>query len=125
MSDIKNSGFFNQFVKAARSTTSTVSKKTGEFVEATKIKVAIADCENEIDALYIDIGKLVYQAFSDNTEPSETINEKCAQISEKLLQKDELKARLATVKDTVFCSSCGASNQAGSQFCSSCGSKLQ
>ena len=87
--------------------------------------MAIADCENEIDSLYIDIGKLVYKAFSENTEPSETINEKCALISEKIANREELKAKLAAAKDSVICETCGAGNPAGSQFCSSCGAKLQ
>ncbi|MBR2743333.1 MAG: zinc ribbon domain-containing protein [Clostridia bacterium] len=125
MADNITSGLFNQFVKAARSTTTTVTKKTGEIVEATKLKVAIADVENEVDSLYTEIGRLVYKAFSENGEPSETINEKCAVISEKLKDIELLKIKLAGVKDSVMCGECGAGNAPGSQFCSSCGAKLQ
>jgi len=125
MTEKKNGGLFNQFVKAARSTTTNVTKKTGEIVEATKVKVAIADLENEIETMYADIGRLVFKAYSDNTPPSEEINEKCAQITLKLKEVDELEIKLSGIKDEIKCPECGADNASGSQFCSSCGTKLQ
>lgn len=125
MSEKKSSGLFNQFVKAARSTTTSVSKKTGEIVETTKVKVAMADLQNDIDTLYCDIGKLVYKAFADNTPPSEEINEKCALISTRLEEIDVLNNKLSGLKEEIKCQECGADNSSGSQFCSNCGAKLQ
>lgn len=117
--------FLNQFVKAAKTATESVSKKTGEFVEATKVNVAIADIENEVDDLYTEIGKLVFDAFSENAQPSEAINEKCAQIREKLDVLDELKSKVASIKDLTICPKCESENQKGSQYCSNCGEKLR
>jgi len=126
MAEIKGS-FFNQIVKTARTTADTVGKKTGEIFENTKNKIAIADIQNDIEAVYVEIGKLVYQAFADGTEPSSEINDKCALISEKLNEIEALKDKIETdqPKSDAFCPNCGVAVDADGNFCASCGAKLK
>ncbi len=115
---------FNQIVKTARSTSASVSKKAEEVFETTKLKVSIADMQNEVESIYTDIGKLVYKAFVENEAPSEEINDKCSQISDILVQIEEVKDKIKASKNLTVCPNCNAAVDANSKFCAACGTKL-
>ena len=47
----------------ASSTYNTVADKSGKLIEETKLKIAISDKETDIDEIYEEIGKAVYNAY--------------------------------------------------------------
>ena len=47
----------------ASSTYNTVADKSGKLIEETKLKIAISDKETDIDEIYEEIGKTVYNAY--------------------------------------------------------------
>ena len=98
--------------------------KSNEIVEITKLRYAISDIEGDISKLMRDIGESVYEAYKDNKEPSEAINENCAAIDEKYAQVEEMRAKLNEIKNVTVCPKCGAAMDKESCFCSKCGEKL-
>ena len=105
--------------------TKTVVTKSNDIVEMTKLRYAISDGEQEISKLMREIGKCVYDAYKNNTEPSETINVNCAVIDEKYAQLDDMRAKLNTIKKITECAQCGKQNDKDAVFCSGCGAKLE
>ena len=98
--------------------------KSNEFVEITKLKFSIADIEGDIAKLMREIGETVYEAYKDNKEPDEAINEKCAEIAEKYANIAEMRAKLNELKNITICPKCGAPMDKDSLFCAKCGEKL-
>ena len=102
----------------------TVVSKSGEIVEITKLKYSIADMEGDISKLMRAIGEKVYEAYKNGTEPDESINEFCAEISAKYAEIDEKRAKVRALKKEVACKSCGNSVDKDAAFCPKCGEKL-
>jgi uncharacterized coiled-coil DUF342 family protein len=69
-------------------------KKTGEFVEISKLKIEAADIENKIEKKYAQIGKIVYEAASERTDCTMSVHDKAAEI-------DELKDKLAKLREQI------------------------
>ena len=102
----------------------TVVSKSSEIVEITKLKYSIADTEGDISKLMRAIGEKVYESYKSGTEPDESINGFCAEISEKYAEIDEKRAKLSELKKEVVCKSCGKSVDKDADFCPKCGEKL-
>ena len=49
--------------KTATDTYNTVADKSGKVIEDAKLKMAIADKEDDIDAIYKEMGKTVYDTY--------------------------------------------------------------
>ena len=67
-----------------------VAKKTGEFVETSKIKYRIYDLKAEIKKIQTKIGHEVYTAYAEEREVSDIIEEKCREIDTLKEKLDEL-----------------------------------
>ena len=67
-----------------------VAKKTGEFVETSKIKYRIYDLKAEIKKIQTQIGHEVYTAYAEEREVSDIIEEKCREIDALKEKLDEL-----------------------------------
>ena len=102
----------------------TVVTKSSEIVEITKLKYSIADIEGEISKLMRAIGEKVYESYKNGTEPDESINEFCSEISAKYAEIDEKRTKLCEIKKEVICKSCGKSVDKDADFCPKCGQKL-
>lgn len=86
--------FFENVKKAAENTIRVVSKKTGEIVEDSKTKYSIFDLKNDVEKIYTEIGKNIYEASKEDKNIADFIEEKCAEV-DKLNEKiDELKKKL-------------------------------
>ncbi len=86
--------FWENFKKAAENTVSTVAKKTGEIVEDSKTKYSIFDLKNEIEKVYTEIGKEIYEAYKEDRNVSEFIEEKCKVIDGFAASIEELRSKL-------------------------------
>ena len=47
----------------ATNTYNTVADKSGKLIEETKLRIAISDKETDIDEIYEEMGKAVYNAY--------------------------------------------------------------
>ncbi len=99
------------------------AKKSSEIVEVTKLNANISSEEEKIQKLYIQIGKAVYGEFISPGDMKEDIKSLCNQISEHEQSIKGLKEKIAEVKGTRQCVSCGAELDRAQVFCSKCGSK--
>ena len=93
---------FEDFQKKVIDVTNTVGKKTNDLIEEGKLLYKIREAEREIDRLYQDLGRAVYEADEDM----------------------ELRGKLADIKGSRVCRACGTINPNGSCYCSKCGTQL-
>lgn len=115
---------FEEILNLAKDAAAAAGKKTGEFVDITKVKMEISRQEKELAATYEGLGRLVYDAKKGGTDVSELMDACVAHIEELTAGIEELRVKLADKKGAVRCPACGLFNDADAVYCKSCGEKL-
>lgn len=118
-------GFFNDLGNAFNDAAKTVSNKTNEVVEVTKLNNHMNDCIKRINQKYIEMGKKVYEEYKNEPELFERYQELCMQIDE--IQKDleETKDKISNVKGCKICKNCNNTVAIDSKFCPKCGNEFE
>ncbi len=99
-------------------------KKTGELMSLTKLKFEAAETARTIELKMEKIGRIVYESHisGENCDAAlETLFVDVAALEEKA---DDLADRIAELRRTKTCASCGKNNRADAAFCQNCGEKL-
>lgn len=100
-----------------------MTEKTESLMGQVKLQYTIKGVKNKIDEAFLDMGRYVYDEFSDE-EIEGPIKEKCDHIKELYEELETLNAELTMIKNTVVCRSCGNYNTKGSRYCNVCGSQI-
>ncbi len=98
-------------------------KKSGELVEITKLKLAIADTKNEIKSKLTILGEEVYFAQKNDLSP-ENVSELIGELDELYAILEAQEAKLVTLKKQKVCPNCDAPSDSDAAFCSRCGNKF-
>lgn len=116
--------FLGNVKKMVTDTTQTVVKKSGEVLETTKIKYGIFNLKNDIDLIYKEIGKEIYNKFETGDDVFDSVNSKCELIREKNKEIAQMEKEIANVKNIVYCANCENVCDKQMEFCPKCGGKL-
>lgn len=102
------------------------SRQKGErpFALATRINLQIFDLNTECEALYKEIGKLVYDLHRGAEVTNEEMDEKMAQVDAKQEKLAALRDKLAEMRSVTACPHCGKPCGKDDAYCSSCGAEL-
>jgi len=92
--------FLKNLQEKAVSTAKVVGNKSQEMVEIGKLKLHITQLEGDIKKQKLDLGELVYNAFSKDTEfPAEDVTKLGREISAKYAEIEDTKAKIQEVQD--------------------------
>ena len=116
-------GVAGKFGESVERGAKTVSSKSKEFAEKTKVKREISSIESSINSDYIELGKAMFEKICN--EPDSEYIETVTDIKEKNQKLAELKAALMSLDDKIFCTHCGAPISKDQAFCDKCGQKTQ
>lgn len=72
--------FFKDLGKNIGKTAKTVTKKSEELVEITKLNLSIGNEEDKVKKLLLELGSELYEKFSKGETFDEGLNSKCTQI---------------------------------------------
>ncbi len=111
-------------VQLAKDVASKASKKTGDIVGASKVRMDKLKTESEIKAAYQKLGAAVYDMAVKDCQDTQLIDQYVAEITTKKEQVAQLEKQLAALKKTVICEECKAVNPKDAFFCSRCGAPL-
>lgn len=114
-----------KFKKNAAKVTKQVVRKTNDAVSQTKLNFAINETENKISEIYEEMGRSVYRDYLKNGNAGDAMLESCHQIDKLLAEVNDLKEKVAELKQSVKCRNCGEFNKNGSSYCSKCGAELK
>lgn len=109
---------------SAETVTKAAIKKTSESVNTLKLKYAIKDIENNMDSVYKELGKMLYNEYENGAEFEGEYKEKCEKIKGFLSEIDVLRAKIAEISNKQICPNCGKSNEIDAKFCSGCGEEM-
>lgn len=121
--------FFDKLGQKASKAYKVTADKTEKVAKDVKIKVKIQNLKGDIEDVYEELGKLVYENYlldsnEDNTKIKEMIQDKCNKIDEISKQIDEMKLESLDLKNTKLCCNCSNKIDKDSRFCPLCG-KIQ
>lgn len=116
---------FDKIGKKASEAYKVTADKTGKIAKGAKIKMKMNELKSEIDDLYNEIGKKIYEKYVTNEE----INIK-QDLEEELTKIDVLSAQIDTnlkecleLKDKKQCEKCFTNIDKDANFCFNCGAK--
>lgn len=99
------------------------AKKSNEIVETTKLNSNINSEEDKIQKLYVQLGKAVYERFTQTGTAEDYAQEACQAITAHQENIAALREKIAEIKGIKSCINCGAEMERSQVFCSKCGTK--
>jgi hypothetical protein len=104
-----------------------ISKKSGEFIKAAKLKIEMSNLESELENNMVALGKFVYLQYRDGQEDDSKDEIERLLVSSKALENDI--ANLAQVIERLtpgppVRSNCQAGLSVTAKFCPNCGSPV-
>ncbi len=115
--------FLENLGKRVGEATQAVAKKSGELVETTKLSVNIGSEEEKVHKLYAQIGKALYEKYTATGIIDEDVKASCEAVRVHEQNIKALKDKMAEIKGTKLCISCGAEMEKTQLYCSKCGTK--
>lgn len=116
--------FFDKLGKTLTETAKTVSKKSEELVEQTKLNLAIGSEEDKIKKLCEELGSEIYKEYKNGKSFGVQFDERCNLIKQSELNIEDLRNKVQGLKGTKTCKSCGQSIDQDLSFCPKCGAKV-
>ncbi len=110
--------------KAATRAADAAGKTATTVMETTKMNLQIFDLNTELEILYKEIGKIVYDVHCGIEVDQDDIQTKLDLIDEKRQKIEEIRENLNEVKSDQICPNCGKSCSKEDTFCSCCGAQL-
>ncbi len=111
--------------EAAGTTARFAGKCAGQMVDVAKLNMKIFDLKTEISDLLKEIGQVVYSTHLGSDTGAASVEPLLAQLDERHKAIDEIKERIAILKNAQSCPACGAACGKGDKFCKECGHALE
>ena len=115
--------FFNDLSKKFSNVAKSVTEKTKESVEVTRIASDIRGLKNEVEQLYTELGKVCYALRQGDGDASKA-EEIAGRIQKALMRIEELNDQRDAIRDMKRCAGRGAVMPREARFCSSCGRRM-
>jgi hypothetical protein len=74
-------------------------KKSGQMLNIGKLKLSMANLENEMYNLKAELGDVVYQSYREDSDSSERIEEICANLAAKDEQLHDIKKQVEELQE--------------------------
>ena len=115
------SSFFSNLGDTLSKTVKEVSGRAGNAYETQKIKNRISGEEKQIQKIMADIGKIVYERYTEGVPVEDAQKTLCEQIDQRQEQIKTYNNMIDEIKEKIVCPSCGSMMDPDDAFCSKCG----
>ena len=120
--------FFDKLGKKATEAYKITADKTGKIAKGTKLKLKMSGLRNEINDLYEEIGKKVYEEhIREDGETKEDIREDlenlCVKIDVLSDEIEDLLMQCLELRDKKQCKNCYVEIEKEYKYCPNCGAK--
>ena len=118
--------FFSKLGKKATETYQITKEKATIISEELKLKGKISGAKEDIEDLYKEIGKKVFEEVKSGKDViKEEIIDKIEKISELEDKIKKLECQILALKKIKKCNECGMELELDAEFCSKCGKKQE
>ncbi len=117
--------FFDKLGKKASEAYKVTADKTGKIAKETKMKFRIGELKTQINDIYEEIGKKVYEKHvrEEDICIKKDLEEQCTKIDVLSDEIDSLLKQCLELKDKKQCPKCYKEIEKNAKFCSNCGEK--
>lgn len=117
--------FFDKLGKKASEAAKITADKTGKLAKETKLKFKMGELRNQINDIYQEIGKRVYEKHirEEDICIKKDLEEQCTKIDVLSDEIDSLLKECLELKDKKQCQSCYKEIEKDVKFCPNCGEK--
>ena len=113
--------FFNEFKEKFNKAAQSVSSKTKESMEITRLSGESRSISSEITSLYEEIGRSYVESRGTDHV---TLAPLCARAEELKEKLEEIERQKMQLKNQNRCPACGAVMPRNARFCSACGRRM-
>lgn len=119
--------FFDKLTKKAKETYGVASKKTGDIAKEAKLKMKMNENKSDINKLYQEIGKKVYEKYvlSEEINIKTDLEEECTKIDVLSAEIESFLNQIRELKDKKQCPKCFNEIELEAKFCNYCGAKQE
>ncbi len=117
--------FFDKLGKKASEAYKVTADKTGKIAKETKLKFRIGELKSQINDIYEEIGKKVYEKHvrEEDICIKKDLEEQCTKIDVLSDEIDSLLKECLELKDKKQCKNCYKEIEKNDKFCPNCGEK--
>lgn len=118
-------GFFDNLGKKANAAYEATAEKTGKIAKEAKYRLKINENKSEINGLYEEIGKKVYEKHvrEENIDIKSELEEECTKIDVLSAEIETCLKAILELKDKRQCEKCHTEIDVKAAFCPKCGEK--
>lgn len=113
--------FFNEFKEIFNKAAHSVTSKTREGIEITRLSSESRGLANEIAMLHGQIGRLYVESKGADEQ---SLSSLCARVEELQARLEELDRQKQLLKNQNRCPACGSGMPRNARFCSNCGRRM-
>ena len=109
---------------ACADTARVAGRKAGQMVDVAKLNVQLFDLNGDFNDILRRLGQVMYDTHRGQTPEGDPVTELLAEADETAAKVEEVKSRIADLRQAQACPGCGAPCGREDQFCRRCGAKL-
>lgn len=113
--------FFNEFKEKFASAALSVTNKTKDSVEITRLTTEHRNLSGEVNELYEELGRAYYESRGKDDPRLGALTTRIDEMHQRL---EELERQKMQLRNQNRCPSCGAVMPKNARFCSSCGRRM-
>lgn len=119
--------FFDKIGKKASATYKVTAEKTGKIAKEAKLKMKMNENKSEIEELYKEIGKKVYEKHTreENIDIKTELEEECTKIDVLSAEIESTLKECLKLKDRKQCPNCYTEIEKTAQYCPNCGARQE
>ena len=119
--------FFDKLGKKASEAYKYTADKTGKLAKETKLKLKMGELKGEVNDLYQEIGKKVYEKHvrEENIEIKGELEELCTKIDVVSDEIESLLKQCIELRDKKQCPNCHTEIEKDDKYCRECGIKQE
>ena len=119
--------FFDKLGKKATEAYKITADKTGKIAKETKLKFKMSELKSQIEEIYEEIGKKVYEKHIREEEIciKKDLEEECTKIDILASEIEDLQNQTLSLKDKKQCQNCYTEIDKEDKYCKNCGAKQE
>jgi rRNA maturation endonuclease Nob1 len=115
----------NDIGRKITATAKTVTKKSEDIVEITRLNLAVSGEEDKVKRMLYEIGSELYRSYINGKTFGDFYDTRCAEVQKIEDNIKVLKERILLLKGSKPCKACASVVDAEVNYCPNCGEKLE
>jgi len=100
-----------------------VADKSGKIIKETQMRVKANDKESDIEMMYYEMGKTVYDMYKNGEEVGDSFKKTCKKIDKLTKEINEMETHMLYLRNLRKCANCGETIELENKYCPKCGDK--